>query len=328
MMTTIDRNQGLQAARGIAALAVMYYHSHLALVYFDETSLLTVGYLANRGAFGVDLFFAISGYIVCLIAQRPSFTLPSFFAKRFSRIYPLSALVTVGIAIIAPMTEWKLFDPYSWMDLFKSLLLLPTPKPLNGVLWTLQYEICFYLVAGAIVRFFSPMWLFAYCAAASASALWMPVENVWIARFFDGRYSSFGAGVAAYLIASRVPESKIIPAIATALGLAFFHSGFRLGIPYYQAVTAFLLVFSAVSWNIRSKPLTMLGDSSYALYLFHFPFFICLNGLVWQLSPPQWTGELVRWGAMGICIAAAIASWRLFEKPINDAVAKSARGKK
>ncbi|MCK1733287.1 acyltransferase [Bradyrhizobium sp. 138] len=82
------RLPGVQLGRAVAALAVFYFHTHLALVYFDKSQLVTWKFLADRGADGVDLFFAISGFIVCYISTVPGYTPFSFLAKRFFRIYP------------------------------------------------------------------------------------------------------------------------------------------------------------------------------------------------------------------------------------------------
>ncbi|PYB71263.1 acyltransferase family protein [Rhizobium wuzhouense] len=317
-----SRNQGLQAARGMAAFAVMYYHSHLALGYFNKSVLWPISYLTEHGAFGVDVFFAISGYIICLVSQKPSFTLPSFFLKRMARIYPLSTAVTLGIVLIVFTIDLPLFDQFTGSQLLYSILLLPSDRSLNAVAWTLQYEVCFYIVGGLILRFASPAALLVYCVAAATFVYWQPIENTWIEHFFGSRYASFGAGVGAYLIMMKARTRKHTPLALLCFGLVMLHFGPLLAIPYSTSMAAGILVCSAAAWHTHSKPLTLLGDSSYALYLFHFPFFVCLNGLVWQLSPPQWTGELVRWGAMGFCLTASVASWRLLEKPINDAVGR------
>ena len=67
----------IQALRGITALFVALEH---------------VRFL-NCGAFGVDIFFVISGFMVMFSTHDNT---KHFLCKRFIRIYPLYALVTIG----------------------------------------------------------------------------------------------------------------------------------------------------------------------------------------------------------------------------------------
>jgi hypothetical protein len=90
---------GIQVGRAIAALSVFHFHSYIALGYFDQSKLHTNAWLAAHGAIGVNFFFAISGFIVCYIAGRPNFEPISFLLKRFFRIYPLSAIVTLAMRL-------------------------------------------------------------------------------------------------------------------------------------------------------------------------------------------------------------------------------------
>ena len=94
------RLPGVQVGRAFAALAVFYFHTHLALGYFDPARLHTWQFLADRGAAGVDLFFAISGFIVCYVSSAPGYTPFNFLAKRFFRIYPLNAVATIVMVVL------------------------------------------------------------------------------------------------------------------------------------------------------------------------------------------------------------------------------------
>jgi exopolysaccharide production protein ExoZ len=91
--------EGLQAARAIAALTVAYYHSYVAIrSAFPESPWLPIGPLKDWGFLGVNFFFAISGYVICLVASKPSFTLHSFTIKRLFRLYPMY-WVTMAIVL-------------------------------------------------------------------------------------------------------------------------------------------------------------------------------------------------------------------------------------
>lgn len=102
--------------------------------------------LFGSGAFGVDLFFMISGFIIAMSTERNAGRL-SFLAKRFFRIYP----AFIFVFLIGSIT---VYSNNSLMSLIKSALLIH--KDYNqispsfgynilGPAWTLTYEIYFYI---------------------------------------------------------------------------------------------------------------------------------------------------------------------------------------
>jgi exopolysaccharide production protein ExoZ len=84
-----SKNEGLQAARALAALSVAYFHSYIALRAFPDTAQIPIVPLKNWGYLGVDFFFAISGYVICLIASKPTFSPVPFAIKRVFRLFPM-----------------------------------------------------------------------------------------------------------------------------------------------------------------------------------------------------------------------------------------------
>src|SRR5699024_8487569 len=75
--------------RGLAALIVVCFHYRYYLN--DSFSGINLGdVLFSNGAFGVDLFFIISGFIICYSTRRTeNFPALTFGMKRFFRIYPV-----------------------------------------------------------------------------------------------------------------------------------------------------------------------------------------------------------------------------------------------
>lgn len=66
---TKEKVNSIHYLRGIAALMVVFYHLKARLndVYAQEN---LGDLLFNSGAFGVDLFFVISGFIICYATDR------------------------------------------------------------------------------------------------------------------------------------------------------------------------------------------------------------------------------------------------------------------
>jgi peptidoglycan/LPS O-acetylase OafA/YrhL len=99
--------RGLTGVRGVAALAVVAYHFGA-----NFTELVPAfGRLApawQRGDMGVDLFFILSGFILCYVYRAGQSRLTwadyrEFLGFRFARVYPnhFATLAVLGIALLA-----------------------------------------------------------------------------------------------------------------------------------------------------------------------------------------------------------------------------------
>ena len=129
----MHRLESVQALRGVAVLFVVLSH---------------VGFI-NFGAFGVDLFFCISGFIMMYITQKST---DNFFYKRVIRIIPLYWAMTISTFILVSFKPSLLNSTSSELShLIKSIAFIPFDKngliePLLGPGWTLNYEMYFYLI--------------------------------------------------------------------------------------------------------------------------------------------------------------------------------------
>src|SRR6204780_5731686 len=96
-----NKQVGIQVARAIAALSIVYYHSWTSIVRFPKDSAYQIPGLTTYGWFAVYLFFAISGYVICLVVSGETFWVPSFLIKRLFRLYPLWLVVLSIFAVTA-----------------------------------------------------------------------------------------------------------------------------------------------------------------------------------------------------------------------------------
>jgi peptidoglycan/LPS O-acetylase OafA/YrhL len=85
--------QGLQVGRAVAAMTIVYFHSWVAITRFPKDTAYQIPGLTSYGHLAVDLFFAISGFVICLVVSRDTFNVQSFFIKRLFRLYPLWLLM-------------------------------------------------------------------------------------------------------------------------------------------------------------------------------------------------------------------------------------------
>src|SRR5262245_14836318 len=81
----------LEGARGVAVLLVFFVHFHtLFSGYLDPHSLSYVAsnFLGTIGNAGVDLFFALSGYLLYGVMIQKPIDYETFLRRRVGRIYP------------------------------------------------------------------------------------------------------------------------------------------------------------------------------------------------------------------------------------------------
>ena len=147
----------IQGLRGIAVLLVVLTHARYFLS--DTPAWPLAETLLRPGAFGVDLFFVISGFIMVHTTRRSDGSARyalDFMIKRFARIWPLYALATLAWLLVNHQSFAFLHNPTTVRTLVLSLLFQPVdlaaPLFFGAALplgWTLNFEMYFYLVFAA-----------------------------------------------------------------------------------------------------------------------------------------------------------------------------------
>lgn len=130
---------------------------------------LHLGWIAENGWMGVDLFFVLSGFLITgilLDTKESKSYFSNFFVRRSLRIWPLYYASLLFMFLIVPLLRpseaHTIFDPRSspwWAyPLFLQNYLVPVPTAATGLLavtWSLAVEEHFYLVWPFVVRFCS-----------------------------------------------------------------------------------------------------------------------------------------------------------------------------
>ena len=161
---------GLETLRGLAALAVAFYH-------YPSESLLFI----QKGHMAVYLFFSLSGFVITLNYFRKIYNLNSlinFQSKRFFRLYPVHLFVLILVLLIQclkyvlielgfpagseaftgnPDMESKGTSWYSLKNFILHIFLLQAVVDYgywlswNGAAWTISTEFYTYFVFGLLV---------------------------------------------------------------------------------------------------------------------------------------------------------------------------------
>ncbi len=312
-----DKQIGIQVARAVAALSIVYYHSWTSIVRFPKGTAYQIPGLTTYGWFAVYLFFAISGYVICLVVSRETFQVPSFLIKRVFRLYPLWLVMMTTFAVTAWL--WRGLQPFETLDYFLySATLLPTfDYPFYNVGWSLQPEIAFYVIVAAIVPLLGLRGLVAFLLASTLAA--HLVEVPWYFSHIARYYGLFLAGVFAFMAHDKMARFGFLRPLATGVALVVLLGYFSEGLtPFglFFVITAFAnLTPSEETW--WRKPATMLGDASYSIYLIHPMVFFTASSLVSKFpNAPLWVQEPIRFVCIGTAITLSLLSWRYFEAPM------------
>lgn len=162
--------QTIDAIRGLASLAVVFYHASLLMCKVhpgaEGISATTFASLASKGFLGVQVFFVVSGYCIANAAasalnkDRP---LQLFAIARARRIFPPCWASLLFVAAAAFLATWlyqhgqipetslvqRDLAHQSWRFFVANLTLSQLVLHegfLSDVCWTLCYEIAFYLI--------------------------------------------------------------------------------------------------------------------------------------------------------------------------------------
>ena len=148
-MRPAEKNLTLESFRGVAAFAVVVHH--LAGMSLGPVP-RTWGYL---GGHGVDLFFALSGFLIarCVLVPEP-FVWKAYLASRTRRIFP-AYLASLLILVTVADARW-LIEPGWPTNLAAHVTLLHAwfgggiMEAINGPYWTLSHEWTFYVLMALV----------------------------------------------------------------------------------------------------------------------------------------------------------------------------------
>ncbi|MFE9957861.1 acyltransferase family protein [Micromonospora sp. NPDC005299] len=278
---------------------------------------------STYGFLGVQLFFIISGFVICMSAWgRP---VGDFFVSRVVRLYPaywFAVLLAAGVLVLVPMKrEIQGREVLANLTMMQDFLGV---AHLDLSYWTLTVEMIFYLLFAVVVaRGLTYRRVVAFCAVWTVASLVVPkFDHSWLTTVTAAGHSSyFIAGVALYLIHRFGPNLLLwsivglswLIALSRLLGIAKTR-----GVAFTPAaviVTVFFLVMAAVALHrlrwVRWPWVATAGALTYPLYLVHQTVGIAvIKQAQAYLSPWPLLGSL-----FGFLLVAAWLIHRFVERP-------------
>lgn len=344
--------RALTGLRGVAAVWVVAYHYD---VQTNGTLPLLHDILVPQGYLAVDVFFALSGFIMTLSYGhmfRRSGTWDrygAFLWRRLARVYP--AYLAVTLVLIAVRLLLGLQDPpMDARTIAANILLVQSwgfSTPVVPVTWSLSVEFGAYLLFPLLLALTwrsRPVLLLVTVAACIASLWWLqgwvpadpgvvkrgPLDVFWgysvgpMLRCLAG----FTLGIVACrlcevpLVAARIGTPSAVLAIAGALVAAACLPGADLAVTLLAPVLVASLACGAgpVVALLGSTAIVRLGDVSYSLYLWHQELLRVGSQVARRIAPAVGTApaDFIGLALTGlVCLAVATLSWRLIERPMR-----------
>ena len=291
------KTSGLDAVRGIMALAVCVSHGLILLAPEAPGAVKDLSAIAARVA--VLVFFVISGFVISLSIRRNAerndgFSPGDYASARTFRILPplmvaYALVLLASIGIVGRAIDWRnLLLCFATLGTRGSLT-----AGIDDPLWTLQYEIQLYVVAGLTVFGLSRRKIWPFCVTLIYLGLGF---RPWYAGHVTAQGAFAVAFVAGWSVDRRQPRWR--RPIGTALilaGTVLFctfprtFSAARLSLDsrivlaqMIFAAGCALLVPDIGRWN---TPLRRTGDYSYTLYIIHFPLFLLIGSQIGASAP-------------------------------------------
>jgi peptidoglycan/LPS O-acetylase OafA/YrhL len=257
------------------------FYSIQALRYFAAILVILFHLGINKSGYkGVDLFFVISGFVVFYryngAAGLNAGKRRQFFVNRVTKIFLL-----YWVALLV----WYFAEPFVLNEgTIKTIFLIPGHEAILPVSWSLSYELYFYTAFGVSSFIGSRrskrnifVIIFAASAAITITGIFNDTFKGSLINFLLGHnFWEFLLGIlSGYLFTSRT-TSNIFNYCFIAVSFAcFLAADISFGAPVAPVIyglCAFGIVYSLICIDrihpFRVGILNLLGQSSYAIYLF------------------------------------------------------------
>ena len=344
----------LQLLRAIAVSLVILLHagSNGTTKFAAANPIGSFYHLETWGAIGVDLFFAISGFIMTIV--MPAYLKPggwkTFFVKRAVRILPLYYLLSALLVFTTVFVHHQALDIQT---VVKTLIFFPLfdsktiVSPLMGVGWSLSYEIYFYTLIGMLLIFKKDLYrrMLLLIVVLSIAGLLIPTEIPLLKFLTSPILLEFGFGIVCGLVYQKFNKLELLPSQKKAISVGLLLTGLVLMCAtifvrpdfdlhsitlvqnvnekaFYRALlwglpsAIFMLgtILTMQSFHKRTPAACVLaGDASYSAYLIHTKVYLMFAYVFKYLSLGPVLYLIV---IVPACLMVSIVFYRLVEKPL------------
>jgi exopolysaccharide production protein ExoZ len=327
--------ESVQMMRFFAAVAVVISHASQALTYRT----VSVGApFWDKGDTGVDVFFAISGFVIVISTRHIASGLQGalgFIKRRLWRVIPMYYLFTgLKIILLLIFPALALRTVLSISSIINSLAFWPYLNswgemvPIVPVGWTLSFEMLFYIVFASAIVLSVPRVLYVTLVIVIilfTRSLFPTTSGAY--RLADPFLLEFVYGMLLAIALSRFsqhPRRPLLGILAFTIGsiiLVVFdredlgNRAVTWGLPAALLLGGVISLESVPVCRKLFKRFDHLGNASYALYLSHAFVVPVVVGALLQLKVASgWL--IILLATLCACVLAS-ALHVLIERPLN-----------
>lgn len=316
---------------------------------WDPVARMLAG-IGAMGAFGVDVFFVLSSYLITELLMREKSVMgdldvKSFYLRRALRIWPLYFVFLALAGVLTALMPgqhigWRAGAAFTFLAGNWWIVFHGFPSSIIFPLWSVSIEEQFYLVWPVVVRRLRANAILAasivMLVAATATRIYLGLNGagetqVWCNTF--ARLDPIAIGILlAILLRGRAPRISALGRTAlifsgiAALSVAanFFQVKYdpltvtRIVAGYPLAAIgagAILLAVLSEKAMLHKSTLVYLGRISYGLYVYHILGLMCSDYMVAHSDSSFWRYMGRNAIALTITITLAAASYRWIEEP-------------
>ena len=361
------RLDGVDALRGLAIFFVLMNHVNMRLrlakvPYTNGVPEQLVSSLVWNGQFGVQIFFAISGFLITSTALRRWGSLSrlpvrDFYALRFARIGPLLVLLLTILSVLhlAGLKNFVIAPRVGGLGraLFAALTfhvnVLEASRgylPANwDILWSLSVEEMFYLFFPLACRILKPGRLFIavlvlfVCLGPFGRTILARGNGVWKEYSYLGSMDAIAFGCLTALLVSQV---RFSPAVLRVFGIAgaammgfilmFSIRASQWGLERNGLNMTFLalgtcmimIVVAQTDWTASRvlRPFLTMGECSYEIYLTHMFVVFAFFEVFLRAGKPMHAVPLLFVATLLTSVLVGTLTARLFSEPMNRRLRK------
>jgi len=323
----------LDAARASAACYVVLHHLAESRGWAHG-----LGLVLRFGQEAVIVFFLLSGFVIFANERVRATHARGYYLRRLRRIYP-ALIAAMLVSTVVALDNRTFVADFQWPELLGTLAsiqdisflkpgVIVDPYLHNSPLWSLSYEVVFYLAFPMVLRMWlqRPAWtnhaIGVVCCAAYAGYVAAPNHWCLVVAYFlvwwcgamaaEGylkgarNVGSVGAPLFWLLLLTVIAAAAVL--ITGYSGLGFYP--FLMLRHFAAALIILIVLFSPLGARIASllvrvsMPAAAVASVSYGLYVLHYPLLV------------DWHRAQTVWGLMGAMILLAAAAY-LVDRQLN-----------
>lgn len=337
--------------RFLAITAVVW--THIVYIFTRHGARLQLDPVADhakivmeRGAYGVEFFFVISGFILAFPFVRhfchggPPVTLGRYYLRRLTRLEPPYILTLIGFYAASlflgesDLTRAQYLPTFLARAFYAHTLIYGDLPVLNGVTWTLEVEVQFYLLVPLFVGVFRLPAPVRRSLLLAIVVLWPWIS--WRTLTAQSSLPAFVHYFAAGFLLADLYLDVLAPRPRASLGndflaLAIFSAIWAWPAAEFERPKILVLLILAFYFVVFRSVLfrrffvnpwvTAIGGMCYSLYLLHFPLLVLVDRLLWKVAPAlPFSKGVIALGALGIPAVLLVggAFYLLVERPCMD----------